>query len=85
MRFFSEQFGRSLRATYLGISDKKGIARLYFWWPKIDRDIENFAQNCELLSCSPSKAKLSSWPWPETSWPRIHVDFCGPISKIIFF
>ncbi|CAI6369881.1 unnamed protein product [Macrosiphum euphorbiae] len=59
----------------------KAIARSYFWWPKLDSDIEDIARRCEnciQIRPAPPRAVLSPWKWPEQPWTRLHVDFLGP-------
>ncbi|XP_045462448.1 uncharacterized protein K02A2.6-like isoform X1 [Harmonia axyridis] len=76
-----------LHESHLGIVKMKSTARSYFWWPKIDRDIENYIKNCE--SCkmnqpNPPRSVLSPWPWPEKPWQRIHLDFAGPLRNTMY-
>lgn len=47
-----------LHESHLGIVKLKPTARSYFWWPKIDRDIENYIKNCE--SCKMNRHKIRS-------------------------
>lgn len=54
------QILQQLHITHLGIVKMKGMARSYFWWPNIDRDIEELAKQCEacnLNSSSPGKSE----------------------------
>ena len=39
----------------------KATARQYFWWPKLDEDIENYVRacdTCKMNAQNPSKAAL---------------------------
>ena len=66
----------------------KSIARSYFWWPKLDKDIEDLAKSCndcQSVKQAPAKAPLHPWVWPTTPWQRIHVDFAGPFLGKSFF
>ena len=59
----------------------KAVARSYFWYPGLDKDIEDCARSC--VSCqavknAPPAASLHPWLWPAQPWQRIHVDFAGP-------
>ena len=70
-----------LHQGHPGISKMKAVARSYFWWPGLDRDIEDLGKSCK--SCqsvknSPPVAPLHPWVWPSKPWERIHVDFAGP-------
>ena len=60
----------------------KTIARSYFWWPGMAKQIESMAQNCQ--NCvenrnNPPKIPLQVWKWPNNPWERIHIDYMGPI------
>ncbi|CAI6367254.1 unnamed protein product [Macrosiphum euphorbiae] len=72
---------RELHSVHSGMSSMKAIARSYFWWPKLDSDIEDIARRCEnciQIRPAPPRAVLSPWKWPEQPWTRLHVDFLGP-------
>jgi Integrase zinc binding domain len=58
-----------LHITHAGIVRTKSVARSYMWWPGMDSDIEQ-----EIKACVPCGMVKASPPWP-----RIHVDFGGPI------
>ena len=60
----------------------KILARMFVWWPHMDKDIENAVQHCnqcQQLRSSPPGALLQPRKWPTRPWARIHVDFAGPI------
>lgn len=70
-----------IHKTHMGICKMKGIARSYFWWPRLDEDLENVSKSCE--NClqyrnTPPKSELINWPWPKEPWSRVHIDFLGP-------
>ena len=70
-----------LHQDHPGASRMKSVARSYFWYPGLDKDLEDRAQGC--VACqgvknSPPVAPLHPWVWPATPWQRIHVDFAGP-------
>ena len=62
---------------------KKTIAHLqwYFYWPKIQTDVERNVRACSLCSISkPSNQKLGKYqplPVPERPWESISMDFLG--------
>jgi hypothetical protein len=59
----------------------KSMARMYVWWPGIDREIEALVRGCESCSQSrdcPQMAPLHPWEYPRNPWQRLHVDFAGP-------
>ena len=65
----------------------KSVARSYFWWPGLDKEIEKQAQSCEacrtVKSC-PATAPLHPWLWPARPWQRVHIDFAGPFMNRTF-
>ncbi|XP_060882065.1 uncharacterized protein K02A2.6-like [Metopolophium dirhodum] len=72
----------------MGSSSMKSLARSYFWWPGMDKEIENITQNCD--NClnvrqNPPKSIISPWKWPEKPWTRVHCDFLGPFQNKYFF
>ena len=79
---------KSLHENHPGITRMKAIARSYFWWSGLDRDIEHVAKSCSVcqaLQATPPAAPLHPWVWPDISWKRIHVDFAGPFQGKMFF
>ncbi|KAG7296766.1 hypothetical protein JYU34_020702 [Plutella xylostella] len=71
---------KELHKSHFGIVRMKEIARSYFWWPKLDANIENIVKNCIVcLENSKSPGKIQKpWPVPPSAWYRIHADFLGP-------
>jgi hypothetical protein len=77
-----------LHSCHTGASSMKSLARSYFWWPAMDKEIENITQNCnECLNIrqNPPKSVLSPWKWPQRPWTRVHCDFLGPFQNKQFF
>nr|XP_039270990.1 uncharacterized protein K02A2.6-like [Styela clava] len=71
---------KELHDGHVGIVKMKSLARSYFWWPGLDKDIENMIKNCndcQMQQNEPSKAPLHHWEWPQAPWIRVHVDFAG--------
>lgn len=69
-----------LHKSHFGTVKMKQLARSYFWWPGLDKEIENITNNC--LPCmtnykNPQKT-MKPWPAPPSVWYRIHADFLGP-------
>ena len=59
----------------------KQLARKYFWWPGLDKQIEETVKlcpACQESAKSPASAPTASWSWPGGPWKRLHVDFAGP-------
>ena len=74
---------QSLHQNHPGISRMKAVARSYFWWPGLDKEIEQVAKTC--TSClstksAPPVAPLHPWIWPDAPWKRIH-RFCGAMVR----
>lgn len=77
---FRDRLLNHLHSTHSGMGRMKGEARRYFWWPSLDRDIEDLARQCQACTETakqPVKAPLQQWNVPDQPWQRIHVDFMG--------
>ena len=77
-----------LHKSHMGVIKMKSLARMYFWWPGINKQIEVLAKNCENCMSTrdnPCKVQLSLWEWPNEPWKRIHIDFLGPFLNKYFF
>lgn len=71
---------KELHATHSGVVKMKAVARSFFWWPRMDNDIENIARTCHYcveLRDDPPKVELNPWKWSEKPWHRVHTDFVG--------
>uniref|UniRef100_A0A914WSH7 RNA-directed DNA polymerase n=1 Tax=Plectus sambesii TaxID=2011161 RepID=A0A914WSH7_9BILA len=69
-----------LHQTYPGQSAMKRMARKFFWWPGLDKDIEELVSNCDACNqvrSDPTKVPLRPWPIAERPWQRVHIDFTG--------
>ena len=65
----------------MGIVRMKSLARMHVWWPKIDENIENRANQCipcQENSREPTKAPVFTWENPKEPWKCLHIDFAGP-------
>lgn len=85
-RSLQAQVLKQAHSTHMGIVKTKSILRSYVWWPNIDKDVEKMVKNCEscmLHSTSPPKVPAMSWPVPYRPWSRIHLDYAGPIRKLL--
>ena len=72
---------KDLHAEHLGMVKMKQLARKYFWWPKLDKEIEETVKccpACQEAAKSPAASQHASWSWPGGPWKRIHLDFAGP-------
>ena len=57
--------------------------RRWYWWPRLQYEIEKFCDSCEPCVRSkgeyrPPRGKLHSLPTPFRSWESIGMDFIGP-------
>ena len=71
-----------LHEAHPGISRMKALARMYVWWPGLDKDIEEsvrLCRECQVNQASPPVAPLHPWQWPSRPWSRLHIDYAGPI------
>lgn len=74
---FRQQLLEELHSNHLGMSRMKSLARSYLWWPQLNTEIENMAQNgqqCCLNAPSPPAAPAHPWLPPHNPWERVHVD-----------
>lgn len=72
---------------HIGTVKIKELSRSFFWWPKLDNDIEQLARKCsgcQVNQKAPPKASLHPWEWPSAPWERIHIDFAGPFMGNMF-
>ena len=77
-----------LHESHVGIVRMKNLARSYFWWPGLDKEIEKTANgcvNCQLVQKKPGFAPLHPWVYPTRPWERIHIDFAGPYLGRMYF
>ena len=66
----------------------KSLARMYFWWPGLTKDIEKLVKECAKCQenqSNPAMAPLEPWTWPTRPWARVHVDYAGPFMNSTFF
>ncbi|XP_008189968.2 uncharacterized protein K02A2.6-like [Acyrthosiphon pisum] len=84
---FRKSILTELHSCHIGMSSIKSIARSYFWWPSIDKEIKDMARNCnECINARPNppKSVLTPWKWPQRQWTRVHCDFLGPYKNKTF-
>ena len=73
---------QELHEGHLGMTKMKALARMYVWWPGIDRDIEDSVRTCSQCQANqslPPVAPLHPWGWPMCPWTRLHMDYAGPL------
>ncbi|GJQ87899.1 hypothetical protein Trydic_g1166 [Trypoxylus dichotomus] len=73
---------QELHETHMGVVKSKSLARSYFWWPKLDKQIEELCKNYmnyNRYKNNPPKSELNPWPFPSQPWKRILIDYLGPL------
>lgn len=68
--------------SHISISKTKSLTRAYFWWPKLDENIEQMIKARDVcMTLRPNNPISKNINWPGTSKPydRVHIDFLGPI------
>ena len=73
-----DQLLEELHEGHQGIVKMKALARIHFWWPKVDKEIESLVKRCatcQLNADNPPQLSNNSWAWPDRPWKRVHVDF----------
>ena len=68
-----------LHEAHPGMTRMKSLARMFVWWPGIDRDTERIVQLCRECQTSLSSPTLQPWKWPTHPWSRLHIDYAGPM------
>ncbi|XP_055623615.1 uncharacterized protein K02A2.6-like [Toxorhynchites rutilus septentrionalis] len=69
---------------HLGSSMMKSTLRLSVWWPKMDREVENFVRNCRgciLVSAPDVPEPMTRKQLPDGPWKEIAIDFLGPLPE----
>ena len=85
---FRQELLAELHGAHMGMAKMKAVARQYFWWPKMDFQIEFLVNNCEACktySKKPEKSKLKKFEEPSRVFERVHVDFLGPFKGKTYF
>jgi hypothetical protein len=65
-----------------GMQKMKQRLRLKVWWPKVDKDVEEFVRSCkscQLVGCSSKSEPLGVTRMPQEAWSQLAADFLGPI------
>ena len=76
-----------LHEGHPGNTRMKSLARMYVWWPGIDKEIEECVrtcQECQLNQSAPPETPMQPWKWPTRPWARIHLDNAGPFLGRMF-
>lgn len=77
-----------LHGSHFGVVKMKALARSLYWWPGLDRAIENMARNCSVCNTyrnDPPKVEVHEWKPTKAPFERVHVDYAGPFKDSYFF
>ena len=83
-----QQMLAELHQAHPGVNRMKSLARMYFWWPGLTKDIEKLDKECAKCQenqSNPAMAPLEPWTWPTRPWARVHVNYAGPFMNSMFF
>ena len=73
-----DQLLAELHATHPGTMKMTGLARSYFWWPKLDSKLESVVRTCpecQENQRNPTPVPMHPWEFPTNPWQRVHIDF----------
>ena len=78
------QVTASAHSTHPGIVRTKQRLRAIFWWPGMDRQVEEAVRGCPTCSAVDKTSKtyrtpLIPVPLPSAPWEKVGVDFIGPM------
>jgi hypothetical protein len=79
---------RDLHKSHFGVVKMKALARSLYWWPGLDKAIEEMARNCNTCNSirnNPPKVEVHEWETAETPFDRVHIDYAGPFMSANFF
>lgn len=73
-----EQVIKTAHAGHFGMCSMKKMIRQSFWWPGVNKDVENKVLSCDIcqkISRIPKPIPLQSRQLPEGPWVNIQIDF----------
>ncbi|UYV62952.1 K02A2.6-like [Cordylochernes scorpioides] len=76
-----------LHNSHQGIVGLKSVARTLFWWPGLDKDIEETVRRCNCCqshASMPPRATPVNWPPTNQPWDRVHIDHLGPFEQNLY-
>ena len=68
---------KELHGGHPGVTRMKALARMFLWWPGIDKAIEyavKHCSECQKNRPSPPVSPMQPWQWPTRPWARITQD-----------
>lgn len=69
---------------HLGMQMMKALLRSSVWWPKIDREVEEYVKKCRgcsLVSAPEAPEPMTRKRMPSGPWEDIAIDFLGPLPE----
>jgi len=81
------RFLHDLHRSHFGVAKMKALARGLFWWPGVDKAIEEIAKNCNIcnsLRNNLPKVEIHEWETAEAPSDRIRIDYAGPFMGVNF-
>ena len=75
---------KELHGGHPGVTRMKALARMFLWWPGIDKAIEyavKHCSECQKNRPSPPVSPMQPWQWPTRPW---HLDYAGPFMGRMF-
>lgn len=73
---FRDPLLRKIHVSHLGVVKSKALARSYFWWPGLEKSIEQIISNCDACRTNqpnPPKVDVIQWPKSNRLFERIHI------------
>lgn len=72
-----------LHCGHQGAFKMKMLAKSYVFWSGTDSDIEKVTKACTgcLRNSRVEKIALHPWEHPAGPWPRVHIDYAGPVEN----
>ncbi|UYV77938.1 K02A2.6-like [Cordylochernes scorpioides] len=76
-----------LHNSHQGIVGLKSVARTLFWWPGLDKDIEETVRRCNCCqshASMPPRTTPVNWPPTNQPWDRVLIDHLGPFEQNLY-
>lgn len=84
---FRKQLLNEIHGAHIGMSKMKTLARKFFWWPGLDKEIQSYVNLCDVcrsIAKQPEKVPLIKFNEAKYVFERIHMDFLGPFKGKMF-
>ena len=64
---------------HMGIGKTKQRARLYYWWPTLNKDVEQLVRQCHCCVSIPFReSPVQVTDFPSFPWQHLSIDIAGP-------